>query len=202
MADWAIFTGDIVKSRALEPGALDLIFGELTEITSEIAKWQGAPAPFTRFRGDGWQMALAPRFAFRAAMILRATVRATGKSHDTRIGIGIGGAHVGSDLARGDGPAFVASGAALDAMKRERLRADAATPLMLRTALPLADSIAGGWTVTQADVLRRLLVIQPPTQKSLGEMLGISQQTVQKHAKAAHLDALLDVSALIEGEQS
>lgn len=193
MQNWAVFTGDIVRSSDLEAGGLTEVFAALEAQAQRIGTWPDSTAPFARFRGDGWQMALPPRFALRAALTLRAAVRSTGKGRDTRIGIGSGtGAIEGGNLAEADGPAFIQSGHALDTLKRSTRMAAPDGPLALRIALPLADEIAQGWTPKQAQVVAALLAPDAPTQEALAHTLGRSRQMTQKQADAAGIAALLE----------
>lgn len=199
MQNWAVFTGDIVRSSDLEAGGLTQVFAALETTAQQIANWPDSTAAFVRFRGDGWQMALPPHYALRAALVLRAAVRATGKGRDTRIGIGIGaGQLTGHDLAGADGPAFVQSGHALDTMKRQCLLAASDAGSELRIALPLADRIAQGWTPKQARIVLHLLSPQPPTQKALAAELGTRRQLIQKQADAAGIAALTESCAVYE----
>lgn len=193
MQNWAVFTGDIVRSSDLEVGGLTEVFDALETQAQRIATWPDSTAPFLRFRGDGWQMALPPRYALRAALTLRAAVRSTGKGRDTRIGIGSGaGLMKDGNLAEADGPAFVQSGHALDTLKRSTRMAAPDGPMALRIALPLADEIAQGWTPKQAQVVQALLAPDAPTQDALAQTLGRSRQMTQKQADAAGIAALLE----------
>ena len=202
MQNWAVFTGDIVRSSDLEAGGLAQIFAALQDAAQQIASWPDSTAPFARFRGDGWQMALPPRYALRAALILRAAVRATGKGRDTRMGIGIGAGQLsGTDLAGADGPAFIQSGHALDTMKRQLLLAAPEAGAALRTALPLADRIAQGWTPKQAQIATHLLAPRAPTQEALATQLGTQRQLIQKQADAAGIAALIESCTAYETPQ-
>lgn len=199
MQNWAVFTGDIVRSSDLEDGGLDQIFAALEGAAQQIAGWPDSAAPFVRFRGDGWQMALPPRYALRAALTVRAAVRTTGKGRDTRIGIGLGaGTFNAGDLAGADGPAFVQSGHALDTLKRTPRMAAPNGPTALRIALPLADEIAQRWTPKQAQVVQALLAPDAPTQDALAQTLGRSRQMAQKQADSAGIVALLESCQLYE----
>ncbi len=199
MQNWAVFTGDIVRSSDLEDGGLDQIFAALEGAAQQIAGWPDSTAPFVRFRGDGWQIALPPRYALRAALTVRAAVRTTGKGRDTRIGIGLGAGTLNSeDLAGADGPAFVQSGHALDTLKRTPRMAAPNGPTALRIALPLADEIAQGWTPKQAQVVQALLAPDAPTQDAVAQKLGRSRQMTQKQADAAGIMALLECCELYE----
>lgn len=203
MKNWAIFTGDIVKSSAMSRDELSAVFDRLTEAAEVIADWQSAPTRLTRFRGDGWQVAVQPALSFRAALTVRAAVRRCAKTADTRIAIGLGAAHLaGPDLADADGDALVASGHALDAMPRNRRIAAPNAPIALRCALPLADRLATGWTMRQAEVAYFMLAPDRPAQAALAERLDMTQQSVQGHVDAAGLDELLEVCALIERGES
>ena len=193
MQNWAVFTGDIVRSSDMTPQVLSGVMAALEDAARSIGQWPDSTTAFVRFRGDGWQMALPPVYALRAALVVRAAVRATGKGHDTRIGIGIGaGSLQGGDLSGADGPAFVQSGHALDMLKRAPRLAAPDAPQALRIALPLADRIAQGWTPKQAQVVAALLAPVAPTQDALAQTLGRSRQMTQKQADAAGLGALLD----------
>ena len=193
MQNWAVFTGDIVRSGDLEPDALSGVFVALEAAAQGIGNWPDSHSVFARFRGDGWQMALPVRYALRGALTLRAAVRRTGKGRDTRIGIGIGaGSLKGDDLAAADGPAFIHSGHALDAIKRTPRMSAPDAPALLRTALPLADIVAQGWTAKQAQVVHALLAPAPPTQDELAQALGRSRQMIQKQADAAGLAGLVE----------
>lgn len=199
MQNLAVFTGDIVRSSALEARELSNVFTALEAAARGIADWPDSMAPFTRFRGDGWQVALPPRYTLRAALSLRAAVRATGKGRDTRIGIGIGAGQITSDtLGDADGPAFVHSGHALDGMKRQSLFAAPETSMVLRAALPLADRIAQGWTPKQAQMVLHLLAPQPPTHEALAAQTGTTRQLIQKQANASSVAALIESCEIYE----
>lgn len=199
METWAIFTGDIVKSTAMTRAELDAVFTRLEEAADAVATWQDQPTRMTRFRGDGWQMAVTPQFTFRAALVLRAAVRRCGKTADTRFGIGLGDAHfAGDDLSRADGAALVRSGHALDTMPRARRMNAPDTPVALRVALPLADRIVRGWTMRQADVAYYMLAPEPPVQAILAQQFDLTQQSVQGHVDAAGIDELREVCDVLE----
>lgn len=199
MTDWAVITGDIVNSGTMSAAELDAVFDALSATAADIARWQDAPVPFTRFRGDGWQVALQPQWAFRALIALRATVCSQGKGFDSRAALGLGRGSLGkSGLADADGPAFVTSGRALDDMKRgNRLIAPNAAPA-IRAALPLADEVISGWTAKQAQVVCALIGPDAPSQAQVARQMGAKRQLVQKQADAAGLSALLETCTVLE----
>ncbi len=201
MDNWAVFTGDIVKSSDLSSAELTRVFDHLTAAGDTIAGWQDNPTYFTRYRGDGWQIAVSPKLAFRAALALRAAVRSTAKGIDTRVALGMGAGRItGRDLAGAEGAAFVRSGRALDDMKRTTRMSAPEAPMALRIALPMADHILGGWTARQSQIALLLLPPSGPTHEAVADQLGLTRQAVQKQAESSGMPDLLDVCTLIEEE--
>ncbi len=199
MADLAVFTGDIVKSTKLTSAELSRIFDGLQDVAATLALWQGAPTRLTRFRGDGWQMTIAPRLTLRALLAVRAAVRRAGKGFDTRIGVGLGDGSVpGDDLAGAEGEAFVRSGHALDQMRRSTRMSAPDADISLRIALPLADQIVAGWTPKQAEIALLLLPPSGPTQADVASALGLTQQTVQQQVETSGLVGLIEACELAE----
>jgi class 3 adenylate cyclase len=91
----AVLTGDLVGSRRLAGDQVEALFQHLNDLWGQFADCH-AGAVVGRievFRGDGWQAALAqPSLAVKAALFLRAVVKAQpfDQTVDTRVGIGIG----------------------------------------------------------------------------------------------------------------
>ncbi|MEL6513802.1 MAG: hypothetical protein AAFY74_09600 [Pseudomonadota bacterium] len=199
MEDLAVLTGDIVKSRELPPDGLDKAFAALGDAARRIEAFGGQPALLTQARGDGWQMVTAPPFVLRASLTLRAAVRALGKEFDTRIGIGTGPGQIRSDsLADASGPAFVASGHALDTMRKGGRMAVEDGSQGLRLAITLANRIVGGWTSRQAEIALESLRLPRPTQDQLASHFDTTQQTIQQHWDASGLPDLLEACEMYE----
>ena len=197
----AVITGDFVASAEIGPAALDAAMRVLAEAAGEMARWAGGPLHFTRNRGDGWQVCLArPGFDLRAALIFRARLRRDTAQWETRAGLARGPVTLGAgDLNSASGPAFVASGRALDAIARPALWAHADGGA-LAAATRLADHLSQGWTRAQARALAPMLVPDPPTHATVAEALGISRQAVSQALDAAGFDAIATALALIETE--
>lgn len=193
----AVLTGDIVASSTLSTTDLDALFGALGHAAEALAALQDTPPRLTRFRGDGWQMLAAPRFAFRATLVARAAVRAVAKGRDTRLALAIDGVErLGPQgLADAAGPAFLASGRLLDRLPSKRRMAAEG-----RLAMPiaLADGIVAGWTARQAEVAFHLLSVPGRTRVAVAETMGIAPQIVQRQSDAARLWAVEAALALEE----
>ena len=198
MRDFAVMTGDIVRSQSLARADLDAIFAQLKAVATDLGQATGQAALFTRIRGDSWQAVFAPPCALRALFLMRAAVRSCGKGFETRIGVGLGPGEVKDSLGSADGPGFVASGHALDTMRKSRRIAGGKLPAALAATLPLAEALSARWTQRQAEVARYALQQPSPTRDSVAEALSVTQQTLQKHWSAAALDEISEACETFE----
>lgn len=202
----AVLTGDLIASTDLAPARLDLAFDRLDDAAGGIAAWQSPPCPgrLTRNRGDGWQMVVGqPALALRAALCLRAALRAEGDDLATRIAIAVGPGILpqGGDLNQASGIAFTESGRALDALKAPATLTHAAGGA-LGAATRLADHISARWTPAQARAMRFLLWPGARTRSMAATDIGITRQAVDQALAAAGFAAIRDALALIEGKQN
>ncbi len=199
-----MLTGDIIGSRKLSAGRLDEVRAALDGAARGIAEWRsglllGAPE---YFRGDGWQLALAePALGLRAALAIRAVLRALPGQPDTRVAIGVGlKTALAESLARSTGEAFVRSGHALEAMKRGRYLGVALDfhPPLLPPYVGMIDALVRRWTRRQAEVVQLRLMPDPPTQSAVGEALGERQQTIARIERGARLAVLIEAIETFE----
>jgi hypothetical protein len=208
----AVFTGDVVRSSRLAPGALDAVMAVLDRAVGEAAGWGGGAARFTRFRGDGWQaLAPSPALALRAALYVKARLRAEGRGYETRVAIGIGagavpgpGARGADGLAAAGGAAFRIAGHGLDTMARPARLAigwdePPACAGPVAAIVGLVDAISARWTPAQAAAIAPALAPERATQATVAARLGITQQTVAQHMRAGSEWAVLGALAAVEG---
>jgi hypothetical protein len=187
----AILTGDLIGSTEASPAALERAMEVLAHAAGEISSWtRGADTRFTRYRGDGWQIHLAePGLALRAALVLAARLRAADTGLATRAAIGIGPVEgLGTDsLADARGPAFEASGHALDRMRHgRRLAIDGERVTTLhRIIVELLDEWAKHWTAEQAEATALYLHPDNPTLADIAPRLAISPQAVNYRLSGA-----------------
>lgn len=199
----AVLTGDIVRSQKLEPGGLDLAFEALASVSKRLEASTSQNPHLTRTRGDGWQAVTPAHYALRAAFLYRAAIRSCGRAFETRLGIGIGFADIrGETLENAEGPAFIASGHALDTMRKSKRIVGQNLPPALEIALPLADRLSGGWTPRQAEIAIYALSLPQPTHDDVAGLLRIARQTVQRQWDAAHLEAIAESCLAAEGHTS
>jgi DNA-binding phage protein len=164
----------------------------------------GADLPVTGFRrrgGDGWQAALShPVSPLRAALYVRACVKALYKQADTRIAVatGDGTLPANGDTNAAHGEAFTQSGRLLDDMKGSARLAFSVQGAP-HAAFVLADHIATGWTPAQARAMALMLVPKAGTRAKAAEHLGISRQAVDQALRAAGFSAFDAALRAIDG---
>ncbi len=202
----AVINGDLVKSSSLPDARLAKAFLTLEAAAAEISQWH-SPAvstAFSRNRGDGWQVFLAdPRLALRAALYLRAALRAQGRDLATRMAVGIaeGGPPETPDLNSATGPAYIAAGHALDTMKAPVELRVAGEDRALEAVFRLADHLSRGWTQKQAAALTPMLAPGAATRATVAARQQVTRQAVGQALRSAGYDAINDALRMIEGEE-
>lgn len=188
----AILTGDLIRSTAASPAAVEATM----TIIRDCAKQLGPRTDFTRFRGDGWQVRLLqPGDCLRACLLILARLRADTVALGCRIAVGIGEEYPtdARDLSTAMGPAFTASGRALDRMKPDRILAlgDLPDPDPFRQlAFTVAGELASRWSHSQAEAMALKLDPDRPaderrSNETIARRLGITRQAVDARLKAA-----------------
>ncbi|MFN4171495.1 MAG: hypothetical protein ACK4GW_07050 [Pseudorhodobacter sp.] len=184
----AILTGDLVGSTDAPAGRVSDTMILLAAIAREI----GPDCRFTRHRGDGWQMALTePGDCLWACLYILARLRADPDALPSRIAAGIGAYHPtdATDLSTAMGPAFTASGRALDQMARGQYLALSGKKTEIdrfrKLAFAFAEEHAIRWSKEQAEAMAHALHPDAPTQEQIAQALGISRQAVGLRLKAA-----------------
>lgn len=206
----AVLTGDVVESSHLDaeqrralPGILKRAAGELRH-----AFGKAIPGPIAVFRGDSWQLIVSdPALSLRAGLLFRSCVIASsgpGLRLDTRMAIAVDTIDFvpSGRVSEGDGPAYRASGEALDKLGggvRMRLITREA-PDLLTATIGLLDAIVQDWTALQALAVKGRLKGLTQTEIAAGWPERITQQTVARHLARAHWPVVED--ALLEFENS
>ncbi|WP_192034392.1 hypothetical protein [Halomonas sp. YLGW01] len=193
----AVLTGDVIASQRIDD--LSTLYRVLDATLAHLSKHHGGR--FERYRGDGFQLALpSAEIALDTALTLRAAlIMHSGKKRwDARIAVAVGQDYwqANEDLATAQGPVFVASGKALDAISegashlalvRLGAQQDAALDLLIR----YADELVDGWSPASAEVAY-LRLWQDESQQAMAEKLGIRQPSVHKRLRTARWSLLAD----------
>lgn len=201
----AILTGDLIGSTEAAPEALEASMARLAGAAAEIGHWHAGSPRFTRFRGDGWQFCTHPNMSLRAVLYLHACLRAPEGLLETRISVGLGPVEsLGTaNLSDAQGPAFAASGHALDAMPRTRRFAIAGPATDARDSIivHLIEEIARRWTRPQAAVAALVLAPPTPTLAEAGRILGITSQAVNYRMWSGGVQSLRDAITAWEADR-
>ena len=200
----SVLTGDLVASRRHGAEALDEAMQVLDRASRDIGEDLDTKPVFQRHRGDGWQLVLPMgQYGLRAALRIQAALAAAG-SLATRIGIGVGPAHIpdDGDLAAASGAAFHMAGDVLAGLARGTHLAMPPIPGALGDALGalmlFVDREAQGWNRTQGQALFEALRIQTPTQEEIAQKVGVTRQAVQSRLSGTALDALQETLRVYE----
>jgi hypothetical protein len=187
---YSIFSGDIVKSTSLSQAELD---DAMMIIHKTLQGLYRDSIHFTRYRGDGWQAAsVRPQTAFEDAISVMANLRAKGLS--SRIAIGIGTIeYLGTtDLSDARGAAFMASGHALDQMKRGQTLLLAGENISKEdeAIAALIDERIRRWTREQAEAVAETLSPEHKTDRESAKSLGITPQAMSDRLYNAGFPAM------------
>jgi len=214
----AVITGDLIGSSKAAPERLEAGMASIATTAAFLTMYTGDDTRFTRFRGDGWQIVLPPRYYLRAIALILAGLKTDTHALSTRFGIGFGIADsLGTtDLSDARGSAFVHSGRALDCLRRDQaamLSAEIATggrhgakAERLRGAvewsdaamLPMFGFIARRWSHAQAQALGIALKDDSQTQATIAGKLGITRQALNLRLTGAGYVPILTAIRLTE----
>ena len=185
-----ILTGDLIKSRRADAKAIAAAFDVLQSAAADFGQAQGIDLRFTRYRGDGWQVALTdPGLTLDAILYLLARLRAAHPKMATRISAGVGTIDTlgTDDLSDGTGAAFFISGDHIDKMspRRQLVIAGQGIGPSQAAIIDLTEFITTGWTAAQAEAVACALHKAPRTHEDIAKQLGITRQAVQNRLAGA-----------------
>jgi hypothetical protein len=188
----AILTGDIINSRASENASW------LPQLKSTLSQYGRTPHEWEIFRGDSFQLKIAPEKALKAALHIKANLKQANKQ-DARIAIGLGEEdYPSSQVKEANGNAYIRSGETFDALKKQTLSIkspnaqwDEAINLMLSLALLVANH----WSKTVATTISLALENPHKNQVELAKILNKSQSSVSEALKRGGFEEIMRVNA-------
>lgn len=212
--DYAVITGDIVKSAKLDPISLKIV---LQKIQYGQKRFNSVYADsmigkIDIFSGDSWQALMKHVYrSFRAVLYFRATVKAVKDFNaDTRIALAWGPIDQETvnpeSISESTGEAFTISGRVLAEMNRSQFLAMEISETLssvkygalkaLPPAMLLLDEISSRWTAKQAETIA--LALLDTNQKQIAAELSIVQSTVNKSLNAAGWKRIKEYLDIIE----
>ena len=183
----AVLTGDIINSkRGKTPSWLSNLKGALTKFGEEPTHWE-------IYRGDSFQLEIAPSKALEAAIFIKAMIKKE-KNLDVRIAIGIGDKTYASEqVTSSNGTAFINSGECFDTLKKINLAIK--TPWaefdeQLNLLFEFALLTINGWLPATATVVSAALDHKELSQKELAKALNKSQSSISEALSRAGYDEI------------
>ncbi|TMM53658.1 hypothetical protein FEE95_17300 [Maribacter algarum] len=188
----AIITGDIINSEGHKASEW------IDVLKKQFSKWGETPSDWEIYRGDEFQLKIAPKKALWAALQIKAVVKSI-KDLDVRMAIGVGSeSFKGSSVSESNGTAHQRSGRTFETLKEEKLnlaiatgnkKEDQSLNLMIKLALDFMDE----WTSVSAEIIAIVLAHPKTSQQDIAEQLSIQQSAVSQRQKRARLDLVLQL---------
>jgi hypothetical protein len=189
-----VITGDLVGSTAATSEAVDRSMSMIERSGHEA----DTASRFSRHRGDGWQMLVPdPGCGLSLVIWISAQLRAANLL-SSRMALGIGaGNRVGNDpLGSASGPAFTASGRALDNLHANRWFSVAGEGIdpVHQALFHIVEDLVRGWSHEQAEAMAMALSPDFKTQSAIAGQIGVSRQAVSYRLRGAGLFVLQDAA--------
>jgi hypothetical protein len=193
----AVIKGDIIASRTLNNQEQ-----WLQPLKTLLTKWGRTPQEWELVWGDFFQLEISsPEEALMRALEIKAVIKKTG-SIDVRMSIGIGEkTYVGTRISESNGPAFVNAGERFETLKKEKINLVIQSPWPdldkeINLYLKLAGTIMDNWSASSAELMEIVLQRPEATQKEIGEMLGIKQNSVSGRWSRAKVSEIMEVEQM------
>jgi len=191
----AIITGDIIDSRK---GEVETWLPLLKEVLNQYGQ---EPTDWEIFRGDSFQLSVAPKKAILAAFHIKSAIRQT-KKHDVRMGIGIGEVRYNSNkTTESNGSAYIRSGECFESLKKQtlaiktnNLELDNTINIMLSLALLTSNS----WSFTVSKVIKKNIEHSETKQIEIANLLNKSQSSISEALKRGGFEEIMNMNNYYE----
>lgn len=176
----AVLTGDIINSRS-SPAS------EWQRILKRILRQYGKePHQWELFRGDSFQLVLAPANALLAAIHIKAGIKQLANL-DVRIAIGIGTQDTKSPrITEATGSAFIRSGECFDQLKKQTLAIsspDEEWDENMNMVIIMATLVMDNWSSNVASVILKSIENPGMNQQEISVKMKKSQSTISEALK-------------------
>lgn len=187
----AVITGDIINSRKGEVESwINALKDTLNIYGSEPKNWE-------IYRGDSFQVSLAPEKALLAAIHIKSTIKQT-KTYDVRIAIGIGEEKYSSPkITESNGTAYINSGECFEELKKYSLaiksgniKLDETLNIMFKLSLLTIDN----WSSVVSKVIKAAIENPEKNQKDLAKLLNRSQSNISEAFKRGGYEEIININ--------
>lgn len=184
----SVLTGDIINSRKNGP---QLWMPLLKDI---LKRYGPEPTQWEIYRGDSFQLEVAPAEALKAAILIKASIKQV-KELDVRIAIGIGDkTYASKKITESNGSAFVNSGKCFEQLKKNSLALKspfADFDNQMNLLLELALLTMNNWTPKSSEIIKAALENPNATQKKLAGLLNKTQSTISEGLNKTGYEAIM-----------
>lgn len=202
----AIIKGDIISSRKIENQ--DAWLKPLKELFS---RWGKTPKNWEIIWGDEFQLEIEdPMEALQAAIEIKSLVKkielkdSNKKSSiiDVRMSIGIGEKTYSSNrISESNGSAFVFASEIFNSLKKEKVNMAVKTqwPAFdeeINLYLKLAGLFMDNWSISSAELIETVIQNSGITQKEIGRILKIKQNSVSGRWNRAKASEVLEIESV------
>ena len=188
----AVITGDIINSRK---GDVEKWLPYLKEVLNFYGE---EPKNWEIFRGDSFQLSIAPEKAMLAAIHIKSVIKQA-KLQDVRMAIGIGEEkYSSSKITESNGAAYIRSGECFESLKKQNLaiKSDNKTlDASVNTMLNLSLLITNHWSSTVAKVITTAIENPEKNQEKIAQLLMKSQSTVSAALKRGGFEEIMQMNA-------
>ena len=200
----AVIKGDIVNSRKIRNPEIWLT--PLKKLFNKLGK---SPRQWIRW-GDSLQLEIVePSDALKVAFEIKALIKSIKFQSDkrfsvidVRMAIGIGAKeYSGKLISESNGPAFHYSGEIFEKLKKEKRNIAIKSPWKffdeeINLYLKLAAVIMDNWSVSSSELIKIVFAHPQKTQKEIGDLLKIKQNSVSGRWKRAKVDEIMAVDEM------
>ncbi|WP_340154860.1 SatD family protein [uncultured Winogradskyella sp.] len=187
----AVITGDIINSRDVE---VENWLNSLKKILNYYGK---EPKDWEIFRGDSFQLSLAPEKALLAAIHIKATIKQL-KSQDVRMAIGIGEEkYTSPKITESNGSAYIMSGDCFESLKKQTLAiktTDNDLNESINIMLSLSLLTANNWSSTVANVIKTAIENSEKKQETIAKLLHKSQSSISEALKRGGFEEIMTMN--------
>ncbi len=185
----AIITGDIIKSRSVNPEDWQIpLKSYFKKITVQNKDWQ-------IYRGDSFQLKVRADEALKIAICIKALLKKTSGKLNARISIGIGEiTFEGGSVTESNGSAFIHSGEAFENLQNKTLNIKTPFPIIDEYFNPICNlitAITDHWKTETASTIFTTLTHQDLMQKDIAIKQKKDATLISRDLKRGHFDAII-----------
>jgi hypothetical protein len=187
----AVITGDIINSRQ---GNIE---SWINPLKHTLNQYGSEPNSWEVYRGDSFQLSLAPEKALLAALHIKSTIKIA-KTQDVRMAIGIGEENYNSSkITESNGSAYVNSGECFEELKKQTL-AIKSTNKELDQIFNIMFSLSlltiNNWSSIVSEVIKTVIENPEKNQSDLAKILNKSQSSISEALKRGGFEEVMKMN--------